>query len=88
MTGTKPERGRAALSQAQKRELKKAKETAERAIVAYRETAGRIGFDLGYGGASAVARHVGRTPAHVSTLVNAYKDKLAARAERNEEAAA
>ncbi|MER6977558.1 hypothetical protein [Streptomyces carpinensis] len=68
---------RAALTAAQKRELDAAKQAAETAAAHYRETAGRIADELGWGGASAVARHLDWTPQHVSTLVAAHKAKAA-----------
>ncbi|MER7960206.1 hypothetical protein [Streptomyces sp. NPDC096030] len=80
MTTTRTRGGRAALTEAQKRELDSAKEAAEKAVGAYREAAGRIGHEIGYGGASAVARHVEWSPAHVATLVSAYKTRHASTA--------
>lgn len=75
MTSTRTRGGRATLTNQQQSELDAAKRAAEETVAAYRETAGRIGAEVGWGGASAVARHVGWTPAHVATLVKDFKTR-------------
>jgi hypothetical protein len=67
----------AALTDAQKRELDRAKKAADDAAAAFREIAGRIAVELGRGGSPAVARHMEWTPQYVSTLAAAYKAKQA-----------
>ncbi|MET9362616.1 hypothetical protein ABZX93_17115 [Streptomyces sp. NPDC006632] len=74
MTGTPRTRApQAALTDAQKRELDRAKKAADDAATAFRRAAGRLAIELGRGGAPAVARHMGWTPQYVSTLAAAYR---------------
>ncbi|WP_338677743.1 hypothetical protein V1460_35735 [Streptomyces sp. SCSIO 30461] len=78
----------AALTDAQKHELDRARKAADDAVAHFRETAGRIAVDLGRGGAPAVARHMEWTPQYASTLAAAYKAKQAAEGSETEEVAA